>query len=401
MRTPNFSIDSSRRRFLQFLAGSPLLAHAWAQPDAEVIADPKDALNVLDFEGAAHKALPPAHWGYMATGVDDDATLKANREAFKHIQLRPRRLVDVTHADLRTELFGTSWETPIVICPVGSQGMFHADGERATARAAKSKRVVQILSTVTSTSVEDVAQELGRPPWYQLYPTSRWEVTEKLVKRAEAAGCPVVALTVDLPAGRNTETATRFRRMDTRNCATCHGNAGPGSLSRRPMFQGIDTTGLTVYGPAVTWESVRKLKALTPMKLVLKGIETREDAELCRENGVDGIIVSNHGGRAEESGRATIDCLPEVLDGAGGRIPVLVDGGFRRGTDIFKALALGARAVGIGRPYIWGLSAFGQPGVERVLDILRAELTLVMRQCGTRSIAEITRSHIAVSDRTI
>ena len=396
MRNENASIETNRRRFLRFLAASPLFAPAWAQENADVIADPKDALNVMDFEAVARKALPPAHWGYMATGVDDDATLKANREAFRHIQLRPRRLVDVTRADLRTELLGTTWETPIIICPVGGQKAFHADGELGTARAAKSKRVVQILSTVTSTPVEEVGKELGRPPWYQLYPTSRWEVTEKLVKHAEAAGCPVLVLTVDLPAGRNTETATRFRRMDTRNCATCHGPAGPGSLTRRPMFAGIDTSGLTVYGPAVTWESVRKLKALTPMKVMLKGIETREDAQLCRENGVDGIIVSNHGGRAEESGRATIDCLPEVVDGAGGRLPVIVDGGFRRGTDIFKALALGARAIGIGRPYIWGLAAFGQPGVERVLDILRAELTLVMRQCGTRSIAEITRSHIAI-----
>ena len=396
MRNENASIETNRRRFLKFLAGSPLFAPAWAQENADVIADPKDALNVMDFEPVARKALPPAHWGYMATGVDDDATLKANREAFRHIQLRPRRLVDVTRADLRTELFGTTWETPIIVCPVGSQKAFHADGELATARAAKSKRMVQILSTVTSSPVEEVGKELGRPPWYQLYPTSRWEVTEKLVKHAEAAGCPVLVLTVDLPAGRNTETATRFRRMDTRNCGTCHGPAGPGALTRRPMFAGIDTSGLTVYGPAVTWESVRKLKALTPMKVMLKGIETREDAQLCRENGVDGIIVSNHGGRAEESGRATIDCLPEVVDGAGGRLPVIVDGGFRRGTDIFKALALGARAIGIGRPYIWGLAAFGQPGVERVLDILRAELTLVMRQCGTRSIAEITRSHIAI-----
>ena len=396
MRNQNSSTETNRRRFLQFLAGSPLFAQAWAQESDDVLADPKDALNVMDFEAAAHKALPPAHWGYMATGVDDDATLKANREAFRHIQLRPRRLVDVRRADLSTELFGTTWDTPIIVCPVGSQKMFHADGEVATARAAKAKRTVQILSTVTTTPVEQVAQELGRPPWYQLYPTSSWEVTEKLVKRAEAAGCPVLVLTVDLPAGRNTETATRFRRKDTRNCVTCHGNAGPGALSRRPMFQGIETTGLTVYGPGLTWESVRKLKALTPMKVMLKGIETREDAQLCRENGVDGIIVSNHGGRAEESGRATIDCLPEVVDGAGGRVPVIVDGGFRRGTDIFKALALGARAIGIGRPYIWGLSAFGQPGVERVLDILRTELTLVMRQCGTRSIAEITRSHIAI-----
>jgi len=163
------------------------------------------------------------------------------------------------------------------------------------------------------------------------------------------------------------------------------------SFQRKPMFTGLDMAGVTTTNPALTWEHVRKIKKLTKMKLLIKGIEVGEDAKLCVENGVDGIIVSNHGGRAEESGRGTIECLPEVLEGAGGRIPVLIDGGFRRGTDIFKALALGARAVCIGRPHIWGLAAFGQPGVEKVLDILRIELELVMKQCGTKSIAEINR----------
>jgi 4-hydroxymandelate oxidase len=364
-----------------------------AQQKSGSLADPKDAIDVMDFEAAARQALPPAHFGYLATGVDDDATLQANREGFKRIQLRPRRLVDVRTANLGTELFGTAWETPIIIAPCGSQKAFHPDGELATARAARSRRTLQILSTVTTCRIEDVAQAAG-PIWYQLYPTSRWEVAEKLVRHAEASGSQALALTVDLPAGRNTETQERFKRVDTRTCSACH-SSGPGSsFSRKPMFTGIDMTGVTLYGPGTTWEWVRRLKNLTAMKLVLKGIETREDALLCCEHGVDGIIVSNHGGRAEESGRGTIECLPEVVDAVGGKIPVLVDGGFRRGTDIFKALALGARAVCIGRPYLWGLAAFGQAGVERVLDILRAELTLVMRQCGARSIAEISKSMV-------
>src|SRR5256885_15386115 len=165
------------------------------------------------------------------------------------------------------------------------------------------------------------------------------------------------------------------------------------------MSDGIDPAGLGTYSPMLTWESVRRLRDFTSMKLVLKGIETREDAALCVENGVDGIIVSNHGGRAEDSGRATIDCLPEVIKAVDGRLPVLVDGGFRRGTDIFKALALGARAVCIGRPYIWGLSAFGQPGVERVLDILRVELELIMKQAGVLSLDQIKRSYVVESSR--
>jgi isopentenyl diphosphate isomerase/L-lactate dehydrogenase-like FMN-dependent dehydrogenase len=384
--------DQNRRRFLAFLASSPVLL---AQQNADLlIKDPKEALNVMDFEATARQALPPAHFGYMSTGVDDDATLKANRAGFSRIQLRPRRLVDVTHVDTRTEIFGTTWETPIGLAPIGNQKAFHAEGELLVARAARAKHSLQILSTATNTSVEEITKTLGRPVWYQLYPTSRWEITEKLVRRAEAAGCPALALTVDTQAGRHTETLERFKRLDNRTCAGCHGMKPGDFYRRKPMFDGMDMTGVSTNNLALTWEHVRRLKNLSRMKLLIKGIETAEDTKLCLENGVDGIIVSNHGGRAEESGRGTIECLPEVVEAAGGRIPVLVDGGFRRGTDIFKALALGARAICIGRPYVWGLASFGQAGVERVLDILRVELDLVMRQCGTRSIAEIGRNSV-------
>jgi 4-hydroxymandelate oxidase len=386
-----------RRQFLQFVAGSPLLAQAWPQQAPAPPATPKDALNVMDFEEAAHRALPPAHWGYLTTGVDDDSTLKANREGFKRYELRPRRLVDVSHPDLQTELFGTVWDTPVFLCPVGHQKAFHPEGEVAVARAAKAKRTLQILSTSTSSSVEDVSEALGRPPWYQLYLPTRWDAAEKLVRRVEAAGCPVLVWTIDLMAGRNTETLERFRRTDTRQCIACHARAQGGTpLSGRPMFKGIEGE-VAVNPSTATWDLVDRLKKMTKMKLVIKGVETREDAALCRERGADGIVVSNHGGRATETGRGTIEALEEVVDAAG-QIPVLVDGGFRRGTDIYKALALGARAVGIGRPYAWGLSAFGQEGVERVLDILRAELQLTMRQCGTPGISQITRASITRSD---
>ena len=387
----------NRREFFRFLAGSPLALHAWAQQAAPQPAI-KDLMNLMDFEEPAHKILPPAHWGYLTTGVDDDLTLKANREGFRHFQLRPRRLVDVSKADLSVELFGTRWESPIFICPVGSQKAFHPEGEIAVAKAARSRHTLQILSTVSSTSVEDVSGALGTPPWYQLYMPTTWDNTEKLVHRVEAAGCPVLVWTIDLLAGRNTETLERFRRTDTRQCIACHqtaqgGVAGPNSAMaqrKRPMFTGLEGA---INPPQATWEYVDRLKKLTKMKLVLKGIDNGEDARLCREHGVDGIVLSNHGGRATETGRGTIDCLSEVVEG-GGDVPVLVDGGFRRGTDVYKALALGARAVGIGRPYIWGLSAFGQEGVERVLDILRAELQLTMRQCGTPAIRQITRAAI-------
>jgi len=276
---------------------------------------------------------------------------------------------------------------------VGAQGMFHANGELDVARAAQSKGALQMLSTVTSHSVEDVIKARGGPIWYQLYAVSNWGLTEKVVKRAEDAGCPVLAWTIDLLAGRNTELASRYRRIDSRQCADCHGEPF-GSITTRPMFNGLDMKGVAINSPTFDWQYVDRLKKLTKMKLILKGIETREDARLCVEHGVDGIQVSNHGGRATETYRATVECLPEVVDAVGGRIPVLVDGGIRRGTDVYKALALGARAVGIGRPYIWGLSAFGQPGVEKVLEILNAEFQLTMKQCGARSLDEISRSSV-------
>jgi 4-hydroxymandelate oxidase len=385
-----------RRRFLRFLAASPLAAGAWAQDAAVPITRPEDALDVMDFEPLARKALAPAHWGYMATGVDDDKTLRMNREAFDHYQLRARRLVDVTQADLKTEVFGAMWDTPIYVSAVGSQKAFHPEGEIATARAAKARKTMQMLSTVTSVAVEEVGKALGTAPWYQLYMPTTWDDTTKMVERAEAAGCPVLAWTIDLLAGRNTETATRFSRADQRDCLTCHTTsprAGGNTQSNRgkPMFAGLAGT---MNPPEANWSYVERLKKMTRMKLLLKGIDTAEDAKLAREHGADGVIVSNHGGRSTETGRGTIDILPEVVDAVGPQFPVFVDGGFRRGSDVYKALAIGARAVGIGRPYIYGLSAFGQPGVERVLDIFRAELSLTMRQCGTPSIPQIGRTSI-------
>jgi isopentenyl diphosphate isomerase/L-lactate dehydrogenase-like FMN-dependent dehydrogenase len=380
---------SARREFLRFLAASPLAAQA-QEPGA------KDALSVLDFEPLAHKALPPAHWGYMSSGVDDDVTVRMNREAMGHYQLRARRLVGVEKPELSFELFGRTWDSPIYFSAVSAQRAFHPEGELATARAAKAKNVVQMLSTVSSTSVEEVGKALGEPPWYQLYMPLTWEETEKLVRRVEAAGCQVLAWTIDTLGGRNAETAARLARTDTRNCLTCHPsgpdvNQGIARNRVKPMMAGLSGA----FNPAkADWSYVDRLKKMTKMKLLLKGIDTAEDAVLAREHGADGVVVSNHGGRATETGRGTIDILPEVVDAVGNRFPVLVDGGFRRGTDVFKALSLGARAVGIGRPYVWGLAAYGQPGVERVIEILRAELIMTMRNCGVPSAAKFTRDFV-------
>jgi 4-hydroxymandelate oxidase len=389
---------SKRREFLKFLAASPLLGAlpagmpGFAETDY-IIANPAEALNVFEFEAAARKVLPPAHWGYMASGVDNDESLQANLQGYSHYQVRPRRLVDVSRLDMSTELFGTRWETPILLSPIGSSKIVNPGGELAVGKAAQARKALQIVSTQASYPIEDIASARGGPVWFQLYTTNKWDVTQKMVKRAQAAGCPVVAVTVDTPNGRNTETQTRFRRLDTRDCASCH-TGNNGGTPPKPIFDGIDMTGVGLTSPSLTWDFVKRLKDATTMKVVLKGIETREDAQLCLEHGVDGIIVSNHGGRSHSSARATIDCLPEVVQAVGGRIPVIVDGGIRRGTDVFKALALGATAVGIGRPYLWGLAAFGQPGVERVLDILRRELSLIMGQCGTPSLKDITQTSI-------
>jgi 4-hydroxymandelate oxidase len=398
-----------RRRFLQFLAASPLLAAgvpAWLHDFAEaagaqadtaksaLIGSPNDALNVFDFEPVARHKLPPAHFGYMATGVDDDATLRANREGFVRFQIRPRRLVDVSKVDTSTELFGTTWKTPIILAPAGGQKAFYPDGEVSVARAARAKGHLQILATGTTASLADVNAAHGGPVWFQLYPTDTWRITQALVKRAEAAGCPVLTLTVDLPAGRNTESLARIMRDDGRTCSSCHPSDWASYVRRRPMFDGLDMRGVSNSFPAMTWDFVRRLKDSTTMKLVIKGIETREDAALCVRHGVDGIIVSNHGGRAAETGRGTIECLPEVVDAVAGKVPVLVDGGFRRGSDVFKALALGAKAVCIGRPYLWGLAAFGQPGVEKVLDLLAREFALMMRHVGATSVSAISRSFL-------
>jgi 4-hydroxymandelate oxidase len=404
----NDSIVSARREFLKFLLASPYvaaiggvgaflqrsaLAQSPGQTTSDVIATPADALSVLDFEAAARRKVPPGHWVYMASGVDEDGTLRANREAFTHVQLRPRRLHDQTKVDTRVDLFGTLYASPIYLCPTGGEKSFHADGELAVARAAKARNTVQVLSTAASTGIEDVNKALGRPAWYQVYAPNTWEANEALMKRVELAGSTVIALTVDNITGRNSETYLRTRPKDLAQCSACH-PSGPGS-GPRPMTADLPRGTTRV---AIDWAFVDRLRKLWKGTFIIKGIDTREDARLCVDHGLDAVMVSNHGGRSTETLRATLEALPEVVAEVGGRIPVFVDGGFRRGTDVFKALALGAKAVGVGRPFLWGLGAFGQAGVDRVLEILQGELTLVMGNCGTERVADITRAHVATPD---
>ncbi|HEX4557146.1 MAG TPA: alpha-hydroxy acid oxidase [Xanthobacteraceae bacterium] len=404
--------DANRRRFLQFLAASPLLAASagsaaaemllpkpklpdplmWAPLDAaDLIKDPKQAINVFDFEPVCRQNVPPAHFAYMASGIDDEVTLRANREGFLKFQLRPRRLVDVSKVDMKTNILGVTYDTPIFLPPIGGQRSFHADGEVGAAKAAKAGNHLQILSTAASMGVEEVTAARGQPIWYQLYATNKWEVAEHMVKRAEKAGCLAVAVTVDRSGGRNQETLFRLLKTDTRECSNCHDRSSlQASMKTRAMYQGIDLSGLTnTQSSAMTWDFFKRLRDTTKMKIVIKGILAYEDAVLAADNGIDAIIVSNHGARSEDSGRSTIDALPEIVEAVNGRIPILVDSGFRRGTDMVKALCMGATAVGVGRPYVWGLGAFGQPGVEKVLELLRAELLAAMQQVGAPSIKDL------------
>jgi 4-hydroxymandelate oxidase len=412
-------MDQNRRRFLQFVAATPVLpfldlprewmdairtmnaGQAGAAAQDGVIATAADAMSVFDFEPAARAKTTIGHWTWLSTGGDDGATIVANRQGFERFQIRARRLVDVRTVDTSVVLHGTKWETPIFLCPLAGHRAYHPDGELATARAARARRHLQILSTMTTTAVEEVNAARGEPVWFQLYHRDDWGQTRELIRRVEKSGCPALVFTVDLLGGRNMEQYNRVQRQNQASCASCHpGGNGFTDLKNRPM--------VTALAPPVspqpeigtpTWDYIKRLKDTTRMKLLVKGIVTREDAELALQHGVDGIEISNHGGRAENSLRPTVQCVSEVAGAVKGRIPVLVDGGFRRGTDVFKALGLGASAAGIGRPYIWGLAAFGQEGVEAVLTILRRELELIMRQAGTTSVPRITREAVVDSPR--
>jgi len=406
---------ASRRRFLQYLAASPLVASSglpvyagdaplklpdpmiWAPRGLEPIKSPKEAINVFDFEPAAFKNVPPAHFGYMASGIDDEVTLRANREGFLKFQLRPRRLNDVSKVDMSVDIFGSKYDSPVFISPTGGNQFFHEDGEVAVAKAARSGNHLHILSTSSNFSVEDVTKARGAPIWFQLYASPSWEVAQALIRKAEAAGCPVLMVTVDRVAGRNQETLFRLMRTDSRECSSCHDRSSfAARAARRHNYDGIDLTKITGSGESsnLTWDTVKRMRDTTRMKIVLKGIVTPEDAELSVKNGMDGILLSNHGGRGEDNGRSTIDALPEIIVAANGKMPVFIDGGFRRGTDVVKALALGATAVGVGRPYLWGLGAFGEEGVTRVLEIMRTETRVAMQQCGVRSISELNPNFV-------
>jgi isopentenyl diphosphate isomerase/L-lactate dehydrogenase-like FMN-dependent dehydrogenase len=371
---------------------------AGAEEAHELITAADRAIDVFDFEAAARAKLSPPHWTFLSMGVQHEVTLRRNRSAFDEVALRPRRLVDTRELDTSLELFGQKLSSPILLAPCGSQRAFHPEGELAVARAARKRACVQILSTGSSTPLGEVVEARGGAVWFQLYTPRLMPFTRLMLKRAEEAGCPVVVLTVDqIGMGQNRDRLRRYRRRENPECQACHD-----SLAEDVFFgvrSALDAVGVDPVDAlsdlmTLDWGFVDRIRDSTDMKLVVKGILTAEDAALCVEHGVDGIVVSNHGGRAEDSGLASIEALPEVVRAVAGRIPILIDSGFRRGSDCFKALALGARAVCIGRPYLWGLASFGQQGVEAVLDLLDRELHELMVEMGTPSLSAITRDRV-------
>ena len=383
-----------RRRFLQHLMASPLFLSLAEGAKSELIKDPDQAINLFDLRDVAEKNIAPQHWAYLMTGSDDDATVKANREGFGRFRIRPRRFNDVSTIDVSIEIFGRKYPSPIFLSPVGSQGAFHSEGELATARAAGKLGHQMTLSTTSSTPVGDVAKAYGRPLWFQLYPTPEWSLTEGLIRRAEDAGCPLLALTVDTASHSNRETLDFAERASDLDCKVCHRYEFPESIGHKANFRGFDTSMLKAFQRAYDWKLIDRIRKTTKMKLIPKGVQTLEDAEACVREGMDGVWVSNHGGRQLNSLFSTIESLPEIVEAVGGKVPVLIDSGFRRGTDVFKALALGADAVCIGRPYVWGLGAFGQAGIEKALDLFRAEMRYDMSLAGTATIADITSKFV-------
>ena len=371
------------------------------QLTGQVVDSPDDAINVWDFERVAHANNLAQHWDYLHMGVGDYETRRANREGFQRLMLRPRRLGGeaLTELDTSVELFGRRWDAPLFLCPVASLEAYHTQGESGAARAAGARGILQMQSHQSSQSYAEIAEARGEPHWFQIYTAPDWNVNQRVIDRVASAGCPALVWTIDLLGGSNRELQRRTlagEGYESVLCQNCHQHR-PDYV--RPMRAGLEGPA----GPRVpyTWDYVKRLKDASDMKLVLKGIMTAEGAEQAIEHGADGIFVSNHGGRAVNSMWSTIDSLPEVVGAVRGRVPVFIDSGVRRGTDVFKALALGADAVGIGRPYVWGLGAFGEDGVAKTIDLILDEFRMAMRQTRTTTIDQITTRFVMEGKNSI
>jgi 4-hydroxymandelate oxidase len=382
----------ARRRFLRFLAASPLATlptdFSWAYPERAVPTTLREVLNIFQLDEVAKHSLSPDAYHFIVAAADDGASKRANREAYKKVSLRPRRLVDVSNVDMSVELFGKHYASPIVLAPVGDQQKINAGGELATARAALRQASLMICSMMTNASISEITS-VGGAYWFQLYPAANRGFMKKIMDDAKVAGCDTIVLTVDGPVRGNHE-ASRWFRL-TRDRSQEQRQVRLGNFENFAGRKGIGD-------PSLSWDDLAWFRDNTSLNFMLKGIVTQEDAKLCRKYGVDGVIVSNHGGRQEGSGRGTLAVLPEIVKELKGRMPILMDGGIRRGSDAYKALALGADAVCIGRPYLWGLGAYGQEGVNKCLTILNSELKRTMQFAGTTNLASINTETIYVND---
>lgn len=353
---------------------------------------PADIVCLTDYARHARARLPEPVWAYIAGAGADGLTRRWNREAFDRLKLEGRVLADMAGAHTRIELFGQPMEAPILLAPVGFQKLAHEDGERATALGAAAGGVTMVVSTQASTSIEEIAAGTPGPFWFQLYMQARREDTLSLLQRAENAGCRAVMLTVDAPVNgmRNDEQRAGFRLPEGVEAVNTRGMQGPvlrGAPGQSPVFQGL-------LDAAPIWKDVEWLRSRTRLPLLLKGVMSPHDARLAVDAGIDGLVVSNHGGRALDTLPASIEALPRIAEATAGQVPLLLDGGVRRGTDIVKALALGASAVMIGQPLMHGLAVAGAVGVAHIVTLLRTELEVAMALTGRRTIAEIERSTV-------
>jgi 4-hydroxymandelate oxidase len=357
--------------------------HRPGQPCAVAVGD---VLSLPEFEEQARRCMSTMVYEFVASGAADEHTLRWNRGAYDRLRLRPRVLRDVTNIDMRVSLFGRELPFPILLAPTAYHRTIHPDGEIATARGAGAAHATWVVSSSTTTLIEDIAAVARAPLWFQLYLQRDRGLTQDLVQRVEQAGCQALCLTVDQPVlgARNRQTRAKFRLPP-----------GVTAPYRMDIGQGKDI--LDPRRVVVTWKDVEWLRSVTRVPLLLKGILAAEDADQALQVGAQGIIVSNHGARILDTAPATIDALPEVAERVAGRAPVLVDGGIRRGTDVIKAIALGATAVLIGRPYCYGLAVGGADGVQRAVEILRTELEMAMMLTGRPSLRDIDRSVLWLS----
>ena len=357
-----------------------------------------EPLNVTDYEALAQARLDGPTYDYYAGAAGDEQTLTANCRAFDRIMLRPRVLVDVSRIDMTSHVLGERIAIPIMLAPTAFQSLAHPDGELATARAAGTADTIMVVSTMSTCTLEEVAQAATGPLWFQLYVYKDRELTREIVCRAESAGYRALVLTVDAPRLGRRERDLRNRFTLPQGVTIKNFEAGRlAGSSRWASSSSFNEYVHEFFDPSLTWDVIAWLKSITRLPVLLKGILTPEDARLACHAGIAGIVVSNHGGRQLDGAEPAVRALPRVVDEVDGKVDVLMDGGVRRGTDVLKALALGARAVLVGRPYLWGLAVAGEEGVRRVIELLRQELELAMALSGRPAVASIDRSLVSTT----